>query len=323
MKYLILLITVITLLTSCEKEEKPVPLHDAGDVVTNEVEMTTSYKYQLYFDLETNSVVGQNLKTDWDLGFEASPTGNHIILNTAKRMYVANTNQNDFAIVTDTIGLTFGWDEASGNLDSTGVGTWMGLQEVYVFDRGYDALGAHLGFKKMVFLSVNASEYQVRFANLDGTEDVSYQVDKDADYNFIHLSLSGSGAVVSVQPKKEDWDILFTQYTHIFYDEEPVLPYLVTGIISNRNKVEIAEVFDKDFLDITFDDVALSSFGDNINQIGHDWKYYDLNAGQFVIFSDQNYIIKSTEGVYYKIHFIDFYNNLGEKGTPVFEFQEL
>ena len=26
---------------------------------------------------------------------------------------------------------------------------------------------------------------------------------------------------------------------------------------------------------------------------------------------------------YYKLHFIDFYNNLGEKGYPKFEIQEL
>ena len=65
------------------------------------------------------------------------------------------------------------------------------------------------------------------------------------------------------------------------------------------------------------------SFSNNINTIGYDWKEYSFSSGSYTIFTDKNYIIKSTEGKYFKFHFIDFYDALGTKGTPIFEFQEL
>ena len=55
--------------------------------------------------------------------------------------------------------------------------------------------------------------------------------------------------------------------------------------------------------------------------IGYDWKSY--NSGTYEVDINKNYIIKTTEDLYYKIHFIDFYNDQGEKGTPKFEISSL
>jgi hypothetical protein len=57
--------------------------------------------------------------------------------------------------------------------------------------------------------------------------------------------------------------------------------------------------------------------------VGYNWKEYDLSAGEYTVFSNINYIIQDKNDKYYKLHFIDFYNNLGEKGYPKFEIQEL
>jgi hypothetical protein len=312
---------ILFLLSSCEKAELPVPAHDPGDVITSSVKMESDYRYQLYFDIETNSLVKQNHKTDWDLGFETSATGYNVILNTSKLMFAANTQQSNFANIVDTAGLTFKWDGAAGTMDSTAIGNWISSQKIYVIDRGYNEVGAHQGFKKIIFQSVNTVEYQVRFANLDGTSDVTMSIPKDSNYNFTFLSLNGN--LASVQPPKENWDLAFTQYTNIFYDETPITPYLVAGCLSNRNNVEVAQVFNKDFNNITIADVNNYPFSTNINTIGYSWKEYDFNTSTYIIYYTKNYIIKSTEGKYYKLHFIDFYDNLGIKGTPTFEFQEL
>jgi hypothetical protein len=121
---------------------------------------------------------------------------------------------------------------------------------------------------------------------------------------------------------KEEWDIQFTQYTHIF-EGNPPTPYLVSGALSNRYMVDVAEVFDKDFSEITLEDATIYPFSKDINTIGYDWKEYSFNSGGYSIFSDKNYLIKTAEGKYYKFHFIDFYDASGNKGTPTFEFQEL
>lgn len=111
-KYPLIISACLFLLFSCKKEELPVLAHDPRNVTTATVNMESNYKWQLFYDLKTNTVVGQNLKTSWDLGFEATPSGYRIILNTSKAMFARNTGNTDFTDITDTIGFTVNkkWD---------------------------------------------------------------------------------------------------------------------------------------------------------------------------------------------------------------------
>jgi predicted secreted protein len=320
-KNILLLSSIVILVSSCQKEELPVPAHDPGDIITATVNMESDYKWQIYYDLKTNTVVGQNLKTRWDLGFESSPNGFHIILNSSKAMFARNTGITDFLSVTDTIGFSASkkWDEASGNLDSTAIGDWRNTNNVYVIDRGYDEAGVHQGFRKIQFQSVDANKYIVRLAQLNGTGDTTLQINKDSAYNFTFLSFNNND-VVLIEPPKTTWDLVFTQYTHIFYDGPP-MPYLVTGCLLNRYNTEAK----MDSL-ITFSSINLAIaenyiLSSKINTIGYEWKVF--TGGTFKIKYQMNYIIKDSEGYYYKLRFIDFYNSSGVKGNPKWEYQQL
>lgn len=305
---------------SCKKEELPVPKHDPGNVLTSTVDMDATYKWQVYFDLETNSVVGQNLKTAWDLGFENGVSGFHIVLNTSKFMFACNTGSSDFSSIIDTLGYQSNrkWDSPSGRLDSTAIGNWQGMNNVYIIDRGYNEIGAHQGFRKIQFLSVDATSYTVRFALLSGEGDTNLVINKNDDYNLTLLSFSTANTVL-IEPPKYSWDLVFTQYTHIFY--HPTEPYLVTGCLLNRYNTECVVDSVSAFSDIVFDGINYSNFSNDINVIDYDWKTYI--GGTYVTNSYKNYIIKDCEGFYYKLHFIDFYNQWGIKGNPKWEFQKL
>ena len=74
----------ILIIVSCKKEELPVTKHDAGNVITSSVDLGDTYKWQIYFNLESNSIVSQNIKTIWDLGFENGENGSKIVLNSSK-----------------------------------------------------------------------------------------------------------------------------------------------------------------------------------------------------------------------------------------------
>ncbi len=325
MKKWFLGISLIVLLASCERDEIPIAPHDPGDVLTASVAMESDYKWQIYFDLATNSVVGENLKVKWDLGFETSVDGYHVVLNTAKLMYAYPTGKTDFVAVADTNGITENhiWDEASGNLDSTAIGDWRNKGEVYIIDRGYNPLGQHRGYRKMIFQSVDESSYTVRFAKLDGTLDTTLTIPKDGAYNFSFLTFDNGGEILEIEPPKNTWDIVFTQYTHIFYDEEPIIPYLVTGCLINRHNTKAILDGSIAFEDITFEYAQGKMLSSNINSIGYDWKFYDFDTGSYLVFPEMNYIIQDSDGYYYKLHFVDFYDTQGQKGSPKFEFQRL
>jgi len=309
------------LLSSCEVKELPVPLHDAGNVITATVDMSASYKWQIYYSLETNTMINKAAKSSWDLGFESGDEGYHIILNTSKFMYAYNTHHTDFSAVTDTAGFANGkrWDEPSGNLDSTAIGDWRTAGEVYIIDRGYDETGVQQGFRKIMFTAVSTTEYVVKYARMNGAGEVTFHVTKDNACNFSFLALTATGAQVIVEPPKDQWDLCFTQYTHIFYN--PTMPYLVTGCLHNRYNTTAIKETTKPFTTLNFSDTYDYTFSSAINTIGYDWKTFSGTTYS----TDPNicYLIKTSKGHFFKLHFIDFYNATGDKGNPKWEFQAL
>jgi len=309
------------LLSSCEVKELPVPRHDAGNVITTTVDMSASYKWQIYYSLETNAMISKVAKSAWDLGFESSDEGYHIVMNTSKFMFAYNTHNTNFSAVTDTAGFANGkrWDEPSGNLDSTAIGDWRTAGEVYIIDRGYDETGAQQGFRKIMFTAVSTTEYIVKYAKMNGTGEITFHVSKDNACNFSFLSLAGNGAQVIVEPPKDQWDICFTQYTHIFYN--PTMPYLVTGCLHNRFNTTVAKETTKSFTALNFSDTYHYEFFSAINTIGYDWKTF--SGTTYATDPNKCYLLKNSKGHFYKLHFIDFYNATGDKGNPKWEFQAL
>ena len=311
------LLILILINFSCLKEEIPIEAHQPGDLTTNQIELGSDYRYQAYYDVVTNSMVKKHLKTDWDFGFESNENGYRVILNTSKAMRVASKPITEFISTTDTANCEWKNDVSSGNLDSTAIGNWTTNQNFYIIDLGYSFTAEQLGFKKLQILSVNDNEYNITYSSLNNSNNTSITIPKNELFNFSFFSFQ-QNSYLEIEPIKTNWDLVFGQYTHLF---DPTFPYLVTGVLSNRNGVEIAEVFDKDFLDINFSDVTNYTFSSDIDMIGYDWKSY--SSGTYEIDINKNYIIKTTEGLYYKIHFIDFYNDQGDKGTPKFEISSL
>tara|TARA_B110000116_G_scaffold209176_1_gene184708 strand:- start:1174 stop:2136 length:963 start_codon:yes stop_codon:yes gene_type:complete len=320
MRVLFYSIVLLTVFISCEKEEIPIPPHTIGDVFFQQVELGQDYRYQVFYDLGTNSVVSQNIKTDWDLGFESSSQGFHIKLNSST---YSSLSYFENAIFEDTFtidNLFWSWDNPNGSLDSTAFGDYRALERIYIIDRGFDLNGNQRGYKKMVIDTVTDSYYLIRYADLDNSDLYTFQVNKTPDVNFTSFSFSDNN-ILNIEPSKLDWDLLFSQYTHL-YSDTSVPSYVVTGVLSNNN-VNISIDTINAFEDISYNMINSSSFDNNQNTIGFNWKEYDLTSGQYTIYSNFNYIIKDHESKYYKLRFLDFYNDLGVKGYPKFEIQEL
>src|SRR3989338_6457721 len=73
-------------------------------------------------------------------------------------------------------------------------------------------------------------------------------VPKNNDYNFTFFSFA-SNQTVGVEPPKQEWDLCFSSYTYVYDDGTP---YLVTGVLSNRNLARVIES------ELSFDDIDLA-----------------------------------------------------------------
>jgi len=322
MKHYILIFAITIGLTGCFREELPVPAHEPGDVQVGTVSLGDNYQYQIFIDLETNSEITRNMKTDWLLALEASEEGSRVKLNSSLMIAAWNTGQTNFVAVTSAGGFEAGkaWDVPSGNLDSLALADWK-KGTVYVIDRGYDERGNNLGYLKLQYLEATSSEYRIRLGNLSATQGAEVVIPKNPLYNFIHIDHLGN--TVPVEPAKNQWDLVFTQYTHLFTDMTPLMPYLVAGCLINSYDTWVAKVTDIAFEDIGYEDVLNLEMSNASDVIGYDWKVYSFDTGSYEVYPEVVYIIKSHTGFYYKFHFTDFYNSKGIKGNPAWELQKL
>lgn len=321
--YTALLIGSLFGYSSCLQKEIPVPKKPQGDATTASVSMSETYSKQIYFSLRNNTMVGSNDFSVWDLAFEASPAGWHVVLNGAKIMKVYAVSGKNFEDIRikDTAGVGGRIDMPSGSLDSTAFGDWRKDNPVYIVHRGVNDAGTFLGWAKIQVLSVDNAGYTLRYSALDDPSANTISVPKNEQYNFSFFSFSDGGKTLLVEPPKDQWDIVFTKYTHYYYDLD--MAYGVVGCLLNPYLTYAALdasgiAFENIQLE-TVTSVPLSSF---TNSIGFDWKEFDFSTSKYTVDASKHYIIRTSDEAMFKLRFTDFYE-AGVKGCPKFEFQRL
>ncbi len=336
LRFLFNLSIVITalLVTSCFKDDEQVAPHIPGNYITDTIAMTDTYKYQVYFNLLDSSVAASNLKSSWDLGFDSSPLGWKVILNSSSFMKSAYLEGQTFGSPADTTGAVWLYNPSDGSADSLAIGNWfsikgndtLGANRLLLIDRGMDENGEPLGFRQLVIDSLINGTYYFRIAAMNGSNPKSYSIAKRSGVNHVLFSISNQTLAIS-EPLNTSWDLLFSQYTTLlFTDAGDPYPYLVTGVLLNPLNVEVAVDSITPFGNINFEKAQMLTFTKRIDRIGYDWKIYDFTAGSYTVNSDLSYIIRDTKGFLYKLRFIGFYkflNNRLQKGFPSFEYQKL
>ncbi len=318
----ILLGCFVLFFIACEKAELPVKSYDRGSSITASVAMDPNYINQVYFKLHTNTITTTRNKFIWDIAFSSLPQSNAILLNSSKAMYVWPIKNKSFESLTDTLGFEKNkcWDASGGSLDSTGFGSIEDTSKLYLVFLGYSEMGTSLGFKKIKIKSTTPDSYHFIYADLNGNNKNEITIIKDQAYNAINYSLT-SNSITQSEPYKSEYDIVFTQYTYTFQD--PYQPYLVTGVLINPTNVLVGKLSGKNYSDITIKDTSSTTLSNRLDGIGYNWKDFNFNTNKFTVDPTIIYIIKDQNGFFYKLHFIDFYNDAGQKGNPKFEFQKL
>lgn len=319
-KRIVALLSVLTFV-ACEPEEQPIPaVHKPGDLVTQSINLETDYRYQKFYSLEDTAVVSENLKTIWDLGFESGSQGWRVKLNIANAMQAAKVSEG-LTEKSNVSNVEWWWDEPTGNWDSTAIGDWKTYDGVYLIDRGYNPNGTHRGYVKLKMLSNDEQTFSFKWS-ANSSEDVNeVTINKQEGVNLTCFSFTDN-QVVQVEPEQNSWDLVFTQYLHIFRDEDEPQIYLVTGVLGNLHTTEFALDTAASFENIDLAYAEGLEYSKDMKTIGYHWKDYNYDAGSFIILYHKNYLIKRGND-YYKMKFIDFYNDQGEKGNPTFELQKL
>lgn len=347
MKRLSLVLTGLVFLAACGKDDDSVSIPPAeGTTVTlNGGAGGSSAENAAYVDMSTATATGVK-RSSWDLGFSCGSDFRVILNNTTSAGAKMTTATSLTAVgAADTIGLTLAinqmapgadqyvfFDPIDGSLTNTvipAVSATAAENRVVIINRGTGGgIAARPWIKALI--TRNGNGYTVQYGGIQQTSGfTTVQVTKDADYHFRYVSFDG-GNIVSVQPKKAEWD--FT-WGYSVYEIPGVGPYNFSDLVST-NSLSGVTVDTRIYASATVRNEAYTKFNrDSVNvhlatfsssrwAIGSSWRVTPApgvtNAG---VRTDRFYVIKDVQGNYYKLKFISFAaEDGGERGKPVFEY---
>lgn len=328
MKFRLIFIGFLFLFSSCWEKEKAIVLPaKTGNSITKTLELGSEYQTVIFFDFSSGNIYEKQLDS-WDLSISCLEKDFSIRMNGGKNLQIAKTGKFDFIEVSSAGGLTWLWDNPNGDKDSTAIDQWFEMDgnnqissknEVYVVDFG---LGKSPRFKKFQIIDANENALTIKHSELNGNNEANLVVQRNNQFANVYASLNGAGSLVDFEPLKEDWDIVFIRYRHIYYDMTPITPYLVTGVLKNRYKTLNIET-NIAFADINPENLFQFNLNDEQDEVGFDWKVYNFDTNQYDLIKDKRYIIKDSENKYFKLQFIDYYSENGLKGSPKFEYEAL
>lgn len=321
---------------ACEKEE---PLLD-GRFITDQVgqaNMTSDdkgdYRMQLYYDLGTAELKAKNSRDSWDLAFSGDVALPNIFTNSAMLMRVALTGHSDFDFSYKPGDFDFEYERSNCFYTRS----WMSKaiannsfpSEVILIDLGRDLQNNKRGYKKLQILSVDQGFYHLLIADTDGKNLAEIKIQTDPQYNYQFISFDQPEHILTLEPPKDEWDLYFTKYMERLWDGSDTVDYSVTGVLLNpwNTKAYMDTVLSNDpsisFSGLRLEDVKENLLSSQQNVIGHDWKYFDLDAETYIIKKHRFYFIRDVENVYYRFRFTGFHDQSGNRGAVTFEFLPL
>ena len=331
--YSILIFFVLTVV-SCFEEDQAVPPYELPENIDSLSIQNSIYDYQVYFDFSAGSVVSENENTEWVISFECAESGYNIRINSSDFWGAAHTGSSKMdSIFSVNQDLIWNQDKSDGNPDSTAIGSWVSFDdalpsytnEVYLIGK-YDGIAYNLA-KKVQFISVNEEAYTFLIGDPEVSDPDTIEVIKDKGINYIQFSIEDN-STIQLEPEKEGWDILFSQYFTILYTDDGVrAPYYVRGVLLNPNLVEAALDTTIHFLDVNYSNANLNTFSSTQDIIGHDWKSVTVdeasNSAEYKVRPGYTYIVRDSNNELYKFRFKSYFNKSGIKGYPSIEFARL
>ncbi|MBD81029.1 MAG: hypothetical protein CL840_19075 [Crocinitomicaceae bacterium] len=292
-----------------------------GQLIDDSISMGPQYKSQVFYSLE-NGEVAKVDNNNWDLGFSVTGRG-----AAGSAILINESNATLWSCPCDT--------SKWSTFDTTGYSTWERLLnsdtswtngafnryrgKKGLFDMGwgilnpannYWTLGDSLyliklsndSLKKLWIVSLKSGKWEYKYANLDGSNEQVFTLDK-ANYknrSFVYHSMI-TNQKINREPDIDSWDITFTK--HLDYLNPPGLYQSVTSVFSHRNAVVDKKV-EVDYAAALKAEPQNTS--NNISTIGRSWKKYNSSTGWTVSDNIAYFIDNKDSSGYYRLIFTDF-----------------
>ena len=192
-------------------------------------------------------------------------------------------------------------------------------------------IGVERGWKKIKIIRFQQG-YKIQYANLDETTHKEFIITKDSEYNHKFFSLL-TGNLADVQPKKKNWDLCFTVFTNLTLNpaNNQWTSYIYPDFVAHntRGNVGVYEVVtaagqgETTYNNFKSESIDQSKFVFNDQRtIGSNWRT-TTGANGAEVYSNKFYVVKNSDGFYFKLRFLRMKNEQGFRGHPQFEYKAL
>jgi hypothetical protein len=283
--------------------------------------MGPGYINDIYYSLE-NGEVGSAPRDNWTLAFYTPRFSAGIIINEGFgiNLYTYPNGDTSAWATVDTVGMTSWtplynsptiWEDGAFNRNAKGHpdygwGVYNDITHNLTGDSLYVVEIPGVGFKKLWIIEKISIDdiYEFKYANLDGSDlhEVSLDVLPYTSKRFIYYSMVTNEAV-DREPDAESYDLQFTKYTEIVYDNENnPTPYPVTGVANN------VDIGSNNFHPVApdYNDWTAVPFDSLKNSIGYDWKSFDLESFSWKVIDSNYYFVQNYAGDVYKLQFLSW-----------------
>ena len=322
-------ILIIFFLSACFKEDVRLKPYDGVITIIPEPLQLN----QSYFDFETGRVLASLPSHTWQLGFECTAQGWHIITNSGGNWFIYNTQQTiqNFS-VSMPAKVDHLYDVPPAFPDSTAVGNWTTISpggNIYtnnVYLLGHYESGKFKDIKQVVFLSVDDTSYRFSYKEeLSGLLD-TIKIVKNDSAGYVYFNFD-TKLQVNAEPGKELWDLAFGPYYDMATYFGVTIPYLVGGSFINTGFTEAVLDSVNSFDQIDAGMIPDYEFTRQRDIPGYRWKSVtvDVSGGgsaTYKVKTNYSYIFHTAEDHYYKLRFLSYTHN-GLSGYPQFEFKKL
>lgn len=355
--YAIILLSFATMQSCINDNEDPVAVSRFEGKILQPAVGGPSQPNQVWIDLSTGDMT-TTARTKWDLGFYSGDSFK-VVMNTSllmaagkidgatdidavtessvallkKKVQVANFDTDNEQYIDNVRGEINGKTaiaEVSANDSDNGIyllnlgkGIYNGT--VPVGSTTYS--GDPRGWKKIQVLR-SGNGYKIKYANLNDTTHKELVVAKKPDYNFSFFSFE-TNSEVSVQPQKKNWDLSFTVFTNIIpgAGSYAYADFVTHNILGNVGAYQVnvpAAINASDYYNnFKAADIDISKLNFNDQRIiGSNWRN-PVGTNGIEVYGDRFYIVRDSDGLYYKIKFNRMTNLEGVRGYPQFEYKPL
>jgi len=278
------------------------------------ISMGSGYANDIYYSVE-NGVVQTEANDNWDVAFTTDFFDASVIVNHAKgiEVFVASNNVGDWETI-DTNGVfanavynsTESWSVGAFNQNGSGQfnfgwGDYNTVTHNVTGSRIYVLRYQDGSVKKMIIDEMLTNgEWNFRIADLDGSNLIDETLNKtgNGDKYFMYYNIA-TESTVDREPSKGSWDMIFTKY---YSEIIPGAYYSVTGVL-NAPGVQVAE---RANVPVASDDYTGLTFETFLDEIGYDWKTFNMGTFQFELTDSLVYFVQQSDFEVYKIYFTGF-----------------